>query len=120
MNTGRLFLIAYLTITGHAVAQGNPQPLNAETFEYSASIIRQLPSTHDEMIKGCPKTGFLELSEAGLKELRQKSGLTRSALQERLCRDIIEGIASGEITYRTWRDWISTPDTERKINVSGK
>ncbi|MDX3925924.1 MAG: hypothetical protein QHC90_09000 [Shinella sp.] len=118
MNTGRLFLIAYITTIGQVAAQGNRQPLNAETFEYSASIIRQLPSTHAEMIKDCPRAGFLEISEAGLEELRRKSGLTHSALQERLCRNIVEGIVSGAVTYRTWRDWINTPDTERKMNVS--
>lgn len=88
---------------------------NRETFEYYASVIRKQPATHSRIIEGCTKNGLAGLSDRARTEVERDNGMPPEKAAAEVCRRMVEGIASGSVTYEAYQAWAGAPDDKRVV-----
>ncbi|ANL41138.1 UNVERIFIED_ORG: ABC-type arginine transport system permease subunit [Rhizobium esperanzae] len=83
---------------------------NEETFEYYASIVRQLPETHSRMIDDCARNGIAKMDNETKEQLKRAVPKPIDETTREICRRLVKGIASGAVTYEVFRTWLDSPD----------
>ncbi|WP_176536240.1 hypothetical protein [Rhizobium sp. L9] len=111
----RSSVLVFLLVGWAGAAVADESGFNEETFEYYASIIRQLQETHSRLIDNCAKKAIAKMDGDMKAEVERETSQPVGQATREVCRRMVKGIASGAVTYEIYRAWYDTPEGNVRI-----
>ena len=105
MHQARYIYLSVSLLLPSAVLAAEPG-MTAEQFYKFAALLMTNTSAHDKVIAHCTTRGLQSVDQATRLEASKLNGISAEVAIRESCRRLVKGIAAGQITYTTYREWM--------------